>query len=504
MSAATRERALPGVLLFIVMVTGIISSLGAPLIPSVSDDLGVCLGAAQWSLTATLLTGVISSPVMGRLADGPRRREVLLGGLVVVAAGSVIAALAASLPVLLVGRAMQGVGLGLVPLGMATARDAMPGEKVAGTIGLLSVGGAAGAGAGYPISGLLAGIGLSAAFWFGAVVAVVALVLGFLFVPPTSAPHRPKLDSLGALLLTAGLSALLIAISEGSGWGWGAAQTVGLFAFAAVAFFLWGLQQLRVDEPLVDLRLARHPAVLTGDIVAAVLGIALYMYLSGVTEFVQAPSAIGYGFSASVVVAGLCLVPFSVVGIFGSRALPLANRLLGGRNLLSAGALTGRRRGALRDLSRPPLERLRDDGPARRGLRPHLRGDPGDDRPRRAGERDRVGDRLLPGGPLRRLLDRQRAGGLGARLGDPGRQPPATRGGLREDRLDRGLDLRRRRAPRLGPARPRRGRGRARPRRAAPPGGGRRAGERRPPGHRRQVDASARVLPAFPALSVRS
>jgi predicted MFS family arabinose efflux permease len=339
MSEASRVRAMPGVLLFVVMVTGIISSLGAPLIPSISDDLGVSLSAAQWSLTATLLVGVVSSPVMGRLGDGPRRREVLLGGLAVVTAGSIIAALAGSLPVLVAGRAMQGVGLGLVPLGMATARDEVPPERVGPTIGLLSVAGAAGVGAGYPISGLLAGIDLSAAFWFGAVVAAIALALSWVFVPSTAGRPSAKLDLPGALLLTIGLSALLIAIAEGSGWGWGAVQTVGLFACAVVFLLGWGVQQLRVAEPLVDLRLARHPAVLSADVCATVLGIAMYMYLSGVSEFVQAPSGLGYGFSASVVLAGLCLVPFSIIGLAGARLLPLSTRLVGPRNLLPVGCL---------------------------------------------------------------------------------------------------------------------------------------------------------------------
>jgi MFS family permease len=331
---------MPGVLLFVVMVTGIISSLGAPLIPSISDDLGVSLSAAQWSLTATLLVGVVSSPVMGRLGDGPRRRETLLGGLAVVTAGSVIAALAGSLPVLVAGRAMQGVGLGLVPLGMATARDALPAEKVPATIGLLSVAGAAGVGAGYPISGLLAGIDLSAAFWFGAVVAAIAFALSWFFVPSTAGRAAEKLDVPGAAMLAIGLSALLVAIAEGSGWGWGSARTVGLFLVAIVFLLLWGGQQLRVDEPLVDLRLARIPAVLTADVCATVLGVAMYMYLSGVSEFVQAPSELGYGFGASVVVAGLCLVPFSVVGLAGARMLPFSTRLVGARNLLPVGCLT--------------------------------------------------------------------------------------------------------------------------------------------------------------------
>jgi MFS family permease len=339
MSEATRAKALPGVLLFVVMVTGIISSLGAPLIPSISDDLGVSLSAAQWSLTATLLIGVISSPVMGRLGDGPRRRETLLGGLAVVIAGCVLAALAGSLLVLVLGRAMQGVGLGLVPLGMATARDEMPAERVPATIGLLSVAGAAGVGAGYPISGLLAGIDLSAAFWFGAVVAVIAFVLSWFFVSSTAGRAAEKLDVTGAALLAIGLSALLIAIAEGSGWGWGAVQTIGLFVVAVVFLVVWGAQQLRVPDPLVDLRLARIPAVLTADVCATVLGIAMYMYLSGVSEFVQAPTELGYGFGASVVVAGLCLVPFSVVGMLGARALPFSTRLVGARNLLPVGCL---------------------------------------------------------------------------------------------------------------------------------------------------------------------
>jgi MFS family permease len=339
MSAATRLRLMPWVLLFVVMVTGIISSLGAPLLPSISDDLGVSLSAAQWSLTATLLVGVVSSPVMGRLGDGPRRRETMLGGLAVVTAGSLLAALAPSLAVLVAGRAMQGIGLGLVPLAMATARDELPAERVGPTIALLSVGGAAGVGAGYPISGLLAGIDLSAAFWFGAAVATIAFALAWVFVSSTTGRPPAKLDLPGAATLTLGLGALLIAIAEGSGWGWGSTQTLGLFVLAVVFLAIWGVVQLRAAAPLVDLRLARHPAVLSADVCAAIVGIAMYMYLSGVSEFVQAPSSLGYGFGASVVVAGLCLVPFSVVGMIGARLLPVSTRLVGERNLLPAGCL---------------------------------------------------------------------------------------------------------------------------------------------------------------------
>ena len=322
------------------MVSAVISSLGAPLIPSISSDMHVPLSTAQWSLTATLLVGAVSAPIMGRLGDGRRRRETLIGGLALVTLGGVVAALAPGLALLVVGRALQGIGLGLIPLTMAAARDHLPRERVPATIALLSVCAAAGVGAGYPISGLIAdGLGLSAAFWFGAAVSAAALACVIAVVPSSSDRPAVTLDIPGALLLTAGLIALLLAIAEGATWGWSSAIVLGLLSGAAIALVAWVFQQLHARAPLVELRLLRNPAVLTGNGCAIVLGIAMYTYLSGVTEFVQTPSEAGYGFSASVVVAGLCLVPLSIFSLLASRALPWLTALVGPRAVLPLGSL---------------------------------------------------------------------------------------------------------------------------------------------------------------------
>jgi predicted MFS family arabinose efflux permease len=340
MSNALRERALAPVLTFATMVTAIISSLGAPLIPSISDDLHVSLSDAQWSLTATLLVGAVSAPIMGRLGDGRHRRETLIGGLALVTLGGVIAALAPELGVLVAGRALQGIGLGLIPLTMAAARDHLPRERVAPTIALLSVCAAAGVGAGYPISGLIADrAGLHAAFWFGALVSFLALVAVVLVVPSSRQLPPVSLDVLGAVLLTAGLVALLLAIAQGNAWGWGSPTIIVLLAAALVLLTAWIVQQLRSAHPLVELRLMRHPAVLTGNASATVLGVAMYTYLSCVTEFVQAPKANGYGFSASVVEAGLVLVPLSITSLIASRLLPRLTALVGARQVLPVGCL---------------------------------------------------------------------------------------------------------------------------------------------------------------------
>lgn len=336
----TRLRLLLPTLFLVTVVGAVISSLGAPLIPLVADELHVSLSDAQWSLTAALLVGAVSAPVLGRLGDGPRRRPALLTGLAVVAAGCAIAALAGSLGVLVAGRALQGIGLGLVPLAMAAARDGLPDARVTPAIALLSVSAAAGVGIGYPVSGLIAEhLGLAGAYWFGASFALLAFGLVVAFVPSGSRTPAAPLDVRGALVLSAGLVALLLALGQGETWGWASGRVLTLAAVALVVLAAWVPLQLRASAPLIDLRLLRHPAVLTANGCAFVLGAAMYVDLSVVTAFVQAPAAGGYGFDATVLTAGLCLVPFSLASLVSSRFLPALGRAVGRRNVLPVGCL---------------------------------------------------------------------------------------------------------------------------------------------------------------------
>src|SRR3954451_6598062 len=143
-------------LLAIGLVVSVIRSLGAPLIPTIAAELHASLGAAQWSLTAPVLVGAVASPLVGRLGDGPHRRTVLLVCLALVTLGGVVAALAASLPVLVGGRALQGLGLALMPLTMASARVLLSPARAGEVIALLSVIAAVGIGLGYPITGFIA------------------------------------------------------------------------------------------------------------------------------------------------------------------------------------------------------------------------------------------------------------------------------------------------------------------------------------------------------------
>jgi MFS family permease len=323
----------------LMMVASIISSLGAPLLSSVARTLHVSLDSAQWSLTVALLAGAIAAPIMGRLGDGPFRRRAILGALTTVFVGSLIAGLSQSLPPLLLGRAMQGVGLGLAPLTMAAARDHLSNERAPAVIGVLSVSTAAGLGAGYPISGLIAQeINVHAAFLFGAVISGLALIAAALVIPPSSESSRVPLDLRGASLVVVGLAALLLAVGQGSAWGWGSTAILCLFAGAVLVLGVWARSQLTRTAPLVELRELRHRAVLTADLAAVVLGVAMYLFLTLVTEFVEVPSS-DYGFGASTLLAGLCLLPFSLTSLAASRTMPLLMRRFGTSAVLVGGTL---------------------------------------------------------------------------------------------------------------------------------------------------------------------
>ncbi len=323
------------------MVTSVVCSLGAPLLPTIARTDHVSLSVAQWSLTITVLVGAVTAPILGRLGDGPSRRRVILWSLTAVVAGSVLAAIpSGGFTLLLAGRALHGFGLGLMPLTMAVARDALPPARAVPTIALLSIATAAGAGLGYPITGLLdQTLGLHATFWFGAIIGAAAALAGLAVIPSSAHLHRRPLDGWGALLLGLALVAVLLAMSEGQQWGWASARVIGLFGAGMVLAAAWVAQERTAAHPLVQLGLLRHAAVAVTNATAAIIAIAMYILLPLVTEFVQTPPSAGYGSGASVAVTGLMLLPFSVLSTSMSRVAGALGRRIGPERVVAIGIL---------------------------------------------------------------------------------------------------------------------------------------------------------------------
>jgi MFS family permease len=335
-----RRRLLVPTLVLSGSLMAVVSSLGAPLITTLARADGVSLSTGEWILTITLLTGALATPVMGRLADGPRQRAVILAALATVVVGCVVSAVSGGFIVLIIGRGLQGVGLGLLPVAMAIARRNLPPDQARRTIATLSVTTAIGAGLGYPVTGLIAQVlDFRAAYWFGAITVAGALVLAALVLPPRSAGTSRRFDVVGACLLSLAVIGVSVVLSEGGAWGWASARSLGVIAASLVLLAAWIPFELRSADPLVDLRQVRDRSVLTADVSGFLISIAMYLLLPVIVEFVQIPPSAGYGFAASLVVSGLVLVPLSAASYVASRFLVTYERRFGSRTMIPLGSV---------------------------------------------------------------------------------------------------------------------------------------------------------------------
>ncbi|MFD4710351.1 MFS transporter [Streptomyces sp. NPDC058430] len=304
----------------------------------------VSLGSAQWALTVALLSGAVATPVLGRLGAGPHRRATVLATPAVVVAGSALTVLPLPLPFawLLASRAAQGVGLGLTALMVGVARDHLPEERGAAVIALISVVSIIGAGVGYPLAAPLAELGgVRAAYGLGLVVTAVALLTAWRSMPEAPEGRSAHVDVTGAVVLAAALLLVLFLAGERNLWSRHLAVAAGLAVVAVVLLRVWAVIELRSTTPLVDVRAVRHPAVAGANLAMFVGGIGMYLLLTLITRYAQTPhgAGYGYGFGLTTFVAGLVLIPFSVLGFVAGKLTPRVRTRIADPLLLAGSAV---------------------------------------------------------------------------------------------------------------------------------------------------------------------
>lgn len=304
-----------GSLALAAVVFAMLQSLIGPALLIIGADLHASTANLSWLVTAYLLAAAIATPVASRLGDMFGRRRVLLAVLGMLAAGAAVAALAGNLPVLVIGRVLQGAGGAILPLSFGVVRDVVSRERVGVMVGLLSALLGVGAGLGSVLAGpVVADLNWHWLFWIPLIAIVVAGVGVFLAVPGSPPRAAARIDLPGTLLLSAVLVCLLLALSKGSGWGWTSALTLGLFAAAAACLGGWIVVELRTQAPLVDMRMLARRGVWTTNIAALAFGVATFGSSLLVPLLLQAPASTGYGLGKSVSESGLFLLP-SVVAM---------------------------------------------------------------------------------------------------------------------------------------------------------------------------------------------
>ncbi|MFF7973974.1 MFS transporter [Streptomyces sp. NPDC007905] len=305
------------VLAFAGIVVAVMQTLLVPVIKDLPQLLDTAPSNATWVLTSTLLSGAVATPIMGRLGDLYGKRRMLILSLAVMVIGALVSALTSQLLTMIVGRTLQGFAMGAIPLGIGLMRDMLPRERLGSAMALMSSSIGVGGGLALPAAALVAQHTDWHALFYGAAgLGVLAIVLTLLAVPESPMRAEGTFDLLGALGLSTGLVLLLLPITKGSDWGWSSGTTLGLFAASVAVLLLWGLFELRVPAPLVDLRTTARPAVLFTNLASIMVGVSFYVVSLVLPQLLQLPTATGYGLGQSMVVAGLCVAPLGLTMMF--------------------------------------------------------------------------------------------------------------------------------------------------------------------------------------------
>ncbi|MFE2179624.1 MFS transporter [Streptomyces sp. NPDC059455] len=313
------------VLAFCGIAVSVMQTLVVPLVTELPQLLHTTSSNASWVVTATLLAGAVSTPVMGRLGDMFGKRRMLMVSLALMVIGSLTCAVTSDLVVMVIGRAIQGGAMGAIPLGISVMRDELPPHKLGSAMALMSSSLGIGGALGLPAAAFVAQHTNWHALFYGAAgLGAISIALVLAVVPESSVRTPSRFDAIGALGLTAGLVCLLLPITKGGDWGWTSGTTLGLFGASVVILLLWGVFELRTTEPLVDLRTTARRQVLLTNLTSIMVGFSFYAMSLILPQLLQLPEATGYGLGQSMVMAGLYFAPMGVAMMLVS---PLSARI---------------------------------------------------------------------------------------------------------------------------------------------------------------------------------
>jgi MFS family permease len=334
----------PSLLIAVLSAAGIgvslMQTLIVPLIPELPKLLHTSASNASWAVTATLLTAAVATPVFGRLGDMYGPKPMLVTCAVLLIAGSLLAATTGALLPLIVGRALQGFGIPIIPLGISVLRSCVPPERVGSAMGLMSASLGVGGALGLPLSAVIAQhFDWRVLFWFATALGLAALVMFVTMVPHVPPRSADRLDPLGALLLAGGLVTLLVGISKGQAWGWASTAILSMFGSSVLIFAVFAWWELRSSSPTVDLRTTATRPVLTTNVasVAVAFGMFALSYVS--PQILELPRETGYGLGQSLLWTGLWLAPGGLAMMVTSPIAARISAVRGPRFTLTVGAL---------------------------------------------------------------------------------------------------------------------------------------------------------------------
>ena len=299
------------------------ATIVATAIPTIVSSLGG-FSLFTWVFSAFLLTQGATIPLYGKLADLYGRKNVFVFGVLLFLAGSALCGFAGSMYILILFRAIQGIGAGAVlPISITIIGDIYNLEERAKVQGYLSSVWGIAAIIGPAIGGIIVqNISWAWVFFINIPIGLVCILIVNLYfhekpahynavlIPETgssSAPKKIKIDFAGSALLIAATSLLLIPLLEaGNAWELSDIRFYGMLLLSVIAFVMFGITECRAENPVIPFKLLRSPVILFPNIISMIVGIATIGISSIIPLFAQGV------FGTSAILAGFLLASMSI------------------------------------------------------------------------------------------------------------------------------------------------------------------------------------------------
>ena len=330
------KRGLLIALLICIETYSVTQGMIVPAIPSIAAGYGIDVTSASWVLSANLAVTAVAVPILGRLGDIYGRRPILMLSLVLYGAGSILAAMAPTFGMLVVGRGLAGLGGGVFGLTYALAREWLPLDRRTRAISLLSIGVSFGAMIGLPLGGFFLDFGsYHAILWANVVSALIGIVAVLTLIPRRGLREPAKIDIPGAVGLAFVVALPLLALARITKNGAIDPAFLAELTAAAIAAVLFIGIESRTKSPMIDVRLAKSKQVLIANIVSFFVGVGNFALMVQIPLIAQDGGA---GLGLAALASALLLLPGSLMQLPVAFAVGTLITRFGNRVVLAMGS----------------------------------------------------------------------------------------------------------------------------------------------------------------------
>ena len=315
-----------------------VETMVIPAVPTLQKDFTTTSSDVAWITSAFLIVGSAVSPLLGKLGDSYGKKKMFLVALAFYTAGVGLAGFSPSIYFLIGARAVQGIGFAIIPLALGIIAETFPKERIATAQGVVSATFAIGSAMGLIVgSYIVQNAGWQWAFHSAFVLSIVLFAVIWLFLPTGSTGTRAHVDYETVVLLMAGISLILLYLTEGPYEGWystyDVAALVAGFALT-VGFFV---AESRRANPLIQLQLLKIRNVLVANGIGVLSGIGMFMLFFAVVYYAYYPPPYGLGLNIQSV--GFTMGPATIVMLAAGPGLGRLTARAGPKPTMILGAL---------------------------------------------------------------------------------------------------------------------------------------------------------------------